>query len=131
MNSDPSYRYTKGKSVYRLKLSEIRKTWGLVSENPGISIRETAKKLGLSCGKTQALLAFLEEGGTIKRERGKARTAVADIPLLTMLKPTINEIKAAGCPTAHWPENCNGMSHAAYGWYDYELRRKVEYPQPT
>lgn len=32
---------------------------------------------------------------------------------------TLEDILAEGCPTEHYPENNNGISHAAFGWFEY------------
>lgn len=43
---------------------------------------------------------------------------LADIRTERLLDASLADLIAEGCPAEHLPENCNGMSHAAYGWFE-------------
>lgn len=81
---DPCYSYTAYGNTYKIRLSEIREVWAIVSDAPGISIREIARRAGMSYGKTVTIFEFLVKGGTILVEKPrKGGTARVSIPLLT------------------------------------------------
>ena len=70
-----------------LTIDELREVWALVSDKPGISVRQIGRTLGISHYRSRQLVDDLTiRGKLIKGEKGTLGKLRAATPLLTLVK---------------------------------------------
>jgi hypothetical protein len=78
----PRYKWLEIKDA-RL-FDDLRNVWALVSDEPGISQRGIARRLGFRYGYGRKLVMILLESGNLINQPGTVGTLRATVPLLTM-----------------------------------------------
>lgn len=82
-------------------LDEIRAVWRMVSENPAITTRQIARRMGTGTTRTHHILKFLENAGYI-RHQSKRTGRMVVIPFVHTKKEPICQRNPTGSsdPTA-------------------------------
>ncbi len=71
---------------------DLREVWALVSEQPGISVRNIAKEMNISHYRAQKLTKMLVKSGTLTQgDHNEMGTLRAPIPLITV--PYVRDIR--------------------------------------
>lgn len=63
---------------------QLREIWAIVSENPGISIREIGRRLKIPHSQIRKFVGTMLEVGTLVATAGKRATLRATVPLITL-----------------------------------------------
>ncbi|KKL71615.1 hypothetical protein LCGC14_2093110 [marine sediment metagenome] len=72
--------------------NNLRDLWALVTERPGISLREIAKELNVNLGRSRRLVNILLASGNLTKGRHySGRTLRATVPMITMKRKKSND----------------------------------------
>ena len=72
--------------------NELRDLWALVTEQPGITLREIAKELNVNLGRSRRLVNILLASGNLTKGRHySGRTLRATVPMITMKRKKSND----------------------------------------